>query len=177
MDEPDVRQRIEAELKKRDKSIRNKNAIEKFLGLFPGANALYGVLVGSQDAIELERQRLTLNQLLDLVTAIDDKLRGKNIDYLEAGLQVLIKNVTADGDIAGIEGDTSHAAMKEIFEKPVSVQITDSVAKSDITGIKLNVDKELPIKNQVQVNMDFGQVQLNPQLGEITLGKGITNKD
>ena len=47
MNKDDVKNQIEVELKKREKSIRNKNAIEKFLGLFPTLDALWGVLVGS----------------------------------------------------------------------------------------------------------------------------------
>ena len=59
MTKDDVKNKIEVELKKREKSVRNKNAIDKFLGLFPTLDALWGVLVGSRDALELEKQKLT----------------------------------------------------------------------------------------------------------------------
>ncbi len=177
MDKSIVEKKIEAELKKREKSVRNKNAIEKLLGLFPALDALYGVLVGSQDAIELERQRLTLEQLLNLVIAIDDKLSGKDTDSLEPGLRVLIEGVVAAGDITGIEGDTSNEAVRQIFEKPMSVTIKNAAAKGSITGVKLEVSKELPIKKAVQIDTDFGQIIFNPKAGEITLGKGITKNE
>ena len=73
MTKDEVKNKIEVELQKRQKSIRNKNAIEKFLGLFSPLDALWGVLVGSKDALELEKQKLTLEKVLDLVVGIDDK--------------------------------------------------------------------------------------------------------
>jgi len=178
MTKDDIEKQIETELKKREKSIRNKNAIEKFLGLFPNLNALYGVLTGSADAIEIERQKLTLDKVLDLVVAVDDKLSGKDISNIDAGLRILIDNVEAEGNITGLEGDTSNNDVQEIFKKPIDISIKNSRAGGNITGIKLNVDKEMPVEKRVNVETDLGTVEFNPQPGaDITFGEGFDSRN
>ncbi|MEK7564349.1 MAG: hypothetical protein AAB510_02160 [Patescibacteria group bacterium] len=173
MNKEDVKSQIEDELEKREKSIRNKNAIEKFLGLFPNLDALYGVLTGSADAIEVERQKLTLDKVLDLVIAIDDKLSGKDISNIESGLKILIDNVVAGGNITGLEGDTSNETIQKIFEKPVDISIKNSQAGGNITGIKLNVDKEMSVGGKTKIETDLGTVEFNPEFGDITFGQDL----
>ena len=171
MTKDEVKNKIEVELKKREKSVRNKNAIEKFLGLFPTLDALYGVLNGSQDALELEKQKLTLKTVLDLVVDIDDKLSGKDISNVDAGLKILIENAVSGGDITGLEGNTSNENMKKIFEKPLDVEIKNVSAKGNITGVKLNVDGEMPVKGFTRIKNDFTTIAMNPEVAEITIGK------
>lgn len=173
MTKDDVKKQIEAELKNREKSIRNKNAIDKFLGLFLTLDALWGVLVGSKDALELEKQKLTLDKVLDLVIGIDDKLSGEDISSVDVGLKILIENAVSEGNITGLEGNTSDENMKKIFEKPLDVEIKNVTAKGNITGVKLNVDGEMPVKGQAKVKTDFGTIEMNPQFGEITFGKDL----
>ncbi|OGI73003.1 hypothetical protein A3D42_03015 [Candidatus Nomurabacteria bacterium RIFCSPHIGHO2_02_FULL_41_18] len=173
----DIEKQIEIELKKREKSIRNKNAIEKLLGLAPGLDALYGVLVGSKEAIEIERQKLSLEKVLELVIAIDNKLNGEDISNVEPGLKILISNVVAEGDITGLDGRTSDDSVQKIFEKPVDIAIKDSRSGGSITGLKLNVDKEMEIKDKTKVETDLGTVSFNPALGKITLGEGLDGKE
>jgi len=177
MTKDEVKNKIEAELKKREKSIRNKNAIDKFLGLFSPLDALWGVLVGSKDALELEKQKLTLEKVLDLVVGIDDKLSGKDISSVDSGLKILIENAISGGDITGLEGNTSDENMKKIFEKPLDVEIKNVKALGNITGVKLNVDGEMPVQGQTKIKTDFGTVEINPQFGEITFGKGLPKKE
>ena len=173
MTKEEIKNQIEIELKKREKTIRNKNAIDKFLGLLPPMDALWGVLIGVQDAIELERQKLTLDRILDLIVAIDDKLSGKDVSGLDAGLKILIENAVAKGNIIGLEGKTSDENLKRIFEKPVDIQIKNSQAQGDITGVKLSVDKEMPVKGHARITTDMGTIEINPDMGEITFGKDI----
>ena len=177
MTKDEVKNKIEAELKKREKSIRNKNAIDKFLGLFSPLDALWGVLVGSKDALELEKKKLTLEKVLDLVVGIDDKLSGKDISSVDSGLKILIENAISGGDITGLEGNTSDENMKKIFEKPLDVEIKNVKALGNITGVKLNVDGEMPVQGQTKIKTDFGTVEINPQFGEITFGKGLPKKE
>jgi hypothetical protein len=85
-----VKELIEKELKLRNKSIRNQNAIDSFLKVFaPGAGILKDILTGSKKAVEHERQILTIDIILDLVIKIDDKLsqptEGKRIGILNTG--------------------------------------------------------------------------------------------
>jgi len=171
MTKDEVKNQIEVELKKRGKSVRNKNAIAKFLGLFPILDALYGVLVGSKDAVELEKQKLTLDKVLDLVIGIDDKLSGEDVNNMDAGLKILIENAVSEGNITGLEGYTSDENMKKVFEKPLDVEIKDVNAKGNITGVKLNVNGEMPVKEKAKIKTDLGTVEMNPEFGEITFGK------
>ena len=173
MTKDDVKNKIEIELKRREKSVRNKNAIDKFLGLFPAIDALWGVLVGSKDALELEKQKLTLETVLDLIVAIDDKLSGKDVSNMDTGLKILIENAISGGDITGLEGNTSDENMKKIFENPLDVEIKDVNAKGNITGVKLNINGEMPVRGQTKIKTDFGTIEMNPQFGEITFGKDL----
>lgn len=177
MTKDEVKNKIEVELKKREKSIRNKNAVEKFLGLFSPLDALWGVLNGSKDVLELEKQKLTLEKVLDLLIGIDDKLNGKDINSVDSGLKILIENAVSGEDITGLEGNTSDENLKKIFEKPLDVKIKNVKAKGNIIGVKLNVDAEMPVKGQTKIENDFGTVEINPQFGEVTFGKCLPKKE
>lgn len=184
MTNEDIKKQIEIELAKRQKSIHNKNAIDKFLGLLSrvdptgisaALNALWGVLTGSRQEIELEKQKLTLEKILDLIVAIDDKLIGKDSSNTDIGLKILIENAISGGNITGLEGNTSDENIRKIFDKPLDIQIKNATANGNITGVKLNVDGEMQAKQQIRVETDFGIVETNPQLGEITFGEGFSN--
>ena len=177
MTRDEVKSKIEDRLKEREKSVRNKNAIEKFLGLFPTLNALWGVLIGSKDALELEKQKLTLETVLDLIVAIDDKLSGKDISNIGATLRILVEDAISVGDIIGLEGNTSDENMKKIFENPLSVEIKNVSAKGNIVGVKLNIDAEMPVRGQTKIKTDIGTVEINPQFGEVVFGKGLLNNE
>lgn len=166
----EITQLIERELQSREKSIRNRNAIEVLLRLFPEIHALKEVLTGSKEALDLERQKLTIEKILDLVVGIDEKLSGKDVSKLDEGLKILIERVVAEGDITGLEGKTSDEAVRKVFEKPVDVKIKDVSAKGSVTGVKLSVDEEMEIKKHVEIETDAGKVEINPELGNVTLG-------
>ena len=169
-----VKQLINIELKKRNKKIRNGNAIDALLrSLSPRLYELKEVLTGSKKALEIEKQKLTLEKILDLIIAIDDKLSGKDISNIDKGLKILIRNVVSGRDITGFQGKTSNQAVRKIFEKPVDVTIKDAHAQRDITAVKLDVDEEMPIKGPLKSETDLGKVETNPQLGKITLCKNF----
>jgi hypothetical protein len=173
MEKKIIVEKIELELKKRERRIRDKNAIEMLLTLFPGLGALHGVFIGASDAIEIERQRLTIDQIMDLLLAIDDKLNGEQSDESDPGMRVLINKVFAEGDITGIDGNTSDEEVRKIFERPLTVEIKDSYAKGNVTGVKLSVDREMPVKGIKTIKTDFGMIEIDPSLGSVTLGKGM----
>lgn len=167
----EIEELISNQLKKREKSIRNRNAIGVFLRLFPILNALKEVLTGAKKELEIERQKLTLEKIIDLIIAIDDKLSGKSIEKVDEGLKILIKNVVSDGNIVGLKGKTSNRNLRKVFEKPLSVTIDNARAKRNVTGVDLGVDEEMPIKEKVKIKTNNGMVEINPKLGEVTLGK------
>ena len=172
MNKEEIKEKIEIELKKHEKLVRNKNAIRAFLGLLPPLDALEKVLVGVQDTIEVKRQTLTLNMILDLIMGIDEKLSGKE-PSVDLGLKILIENAMSAGSITGLEGNTSDENMKKIFEKPLDIEIKNAQAQGDITGVKLNVDGEMPVRGKTKIKTDVGTIEINPQFGEITFGKDI----
>ena len=77
------------------------------------------------------------------------------------------------GSITGLEGNTSDENMKKIFEKPLDIEIKNAQAQGDITGVKLNVDGEMPVRGKTKIKTDVGTIEINPQFGEITFGKDI----
>ena len=169
----EITQLIERELQSRGKSIRNRNAIDVLLRLFPALHALKEVLTGSKEALDLEREKLTTEKILDLLVGIDEKLSGQDISGVEEGLKILIERVVAEGDITGLEGKTSNETVRKVFEKPVDIKIKDASAKGDITGVKLSVDEEMEVKEHVKIETDAGKVEINPKIGKITFGKGF----
>jgi len=52
----EITQLIDRELKSREKSIRNRNAIDVLLRIFPSLHALKEVLTGSKEALNLENK-------------------------------------------------------------------------------------------------------------------------
>lgn len=85
----EIKQSIEIELHRRNRSIRNHNAIDKFLEVFiPPIYLLKDILTGSKKAIEYEKQLLTINKILNLVILIDQKLtqpQAKRVGILNTG--------------------------------------------------------------------------------------------
>ena len=171
----DVKQQIEVELEKRGVEIRNANAIDCLFTLFPKLDALRDIFAGSKKAIEIEKQKLTQESILDLLVGIDKKISGDDVSGFDSGLKILIENVVSMGDITGLAGNTSGHSTREVFKNPIAVIIKDAKAKGNITGIKLDVDQEMKVEKQVNINTNGGSVQLNPQFGEITFGKGLTD--
>lgn len=75
----DIRKEIEAELGKRHKTIVNKNAIDAFLSyIAPPIQALRQVFFGRKDAMDAERQKITIEMLLQLVIETDDAISDNN---------------------------------------------------------------------------------------------------
>jgi len=150
---------IQQKLKAEEKTIRNTNAIKQFLKLFPRFDALYGVFNGSKEALELEKYKLTLDQLLDLIVAIDRKLEGLEFSNVDQTIRVILDNIDVDEEVIGIHAATSNESTRELFERPVYVNIRDVKAKR-VTGIKLDVDREMKIEkdlgNGIKSSITFG---------------------
>ena len=72
MIEGDIQRVIESELSKRNKRVVNRNAIDALFLVFPGPiQALKKVLFGRGEAIEKERQKITIETILQLLLQID----------------------------------------------------------------------------------------------------------
>ena len=75
----DIRKEIESELSRRNKKVVNKNAIDAFLScLAPPISALRKVFFGREDAIDQERQKITIEKLLQLVIETDSAISDNN---------------------------------------------------------------------------------------------------
>lgn len=79
MNEDDIRREIESELSKQNKRVVNKNAIDALFSAFPGPiQALGKVLFGRGEAIEKEKQRITIETILQLLLKIDRVISDNN---------------------------------------------------------------------------------------------------
>ncbi len=79
MNKDDIRREIESELSKQNKRVVNKNAIDALFSAFPGPiQALGKVLFGHGEAIEKEKQRITIETILQLLLKIDRVISDNN---------------------------------------------------------------------------------------------------
>lgn len=171
---------IENELGKREIPIRNKNAIDALLKALNPLNALSSlkqVLTGAEECLGLERQKLTLEKILELIIGIDAKLNGDSATKIDPSLKILVENIVASGDVVGLEGKTSNDAVKKIFEHSLDVTVKNVRSQGNVTGVKLDVDQEMEVKQQVNIDTDIAHVALNPSLGKIILGKRSNNSN
>ena len=113
MNEDEIRGKIESELKKREKHIVNSNAIDALCSLFAPFKALRQLFYGRGDAIDENRNRITLDKILQLLIKIDDAIsinsgKTEGIDWDKVGH--VLHNVTCEnckshfGMIVGIGG-------------------------------------------------------------------------
>ncbi|MFH1375120.1 MAG: hypothetical protein ABIH35_00415 [Patescibacteria group bacterium] len=167
MDATKIKQKIEELLSKKEKSIRNKNALTSFLKLIPPVDALWQVLVGSKEVIDVQRQKLTIEEILGFVIAIDQKLEGEKVASSNPKISILLENIKADENVVGLKGNTSSPEMKKMFENPVDIELKNIQAKN-VVGAKFNVDAEMPIKRGLSVRSPFARVGLGPK---VVLGK------
>lgn len=79
MKEEDTRREIEIELTKQNKRVVNKNAIDALFLVFPGPiQALGKIFLGHGEAIEKEKQRITIETILQLLLKIDAAISENN---------------------------------------------------------------------------------------------------
>ena len=79
MNEEDIQKKIEYELSKRAKQIINKNAIDALFSNFPAPiKALRKVLSGRKEALEGEKQKITIETILRLLTKIDNAISNND---------------------------------------------------------------------------------------------------
>lgn len=113
----DIRVSIKNELEKRNKSIRNHNAIDRFLEAFvPGVSVLKDILTGSKKAIEYEKQSLTIDSILDLVILIDRKIsqpKGKRVGVLNSGRNNSFINCSFRGLDIGIQDEGFNTLIRD----------------------------------------------------------------
>ena len=176
MDQAECQRLIEQKLAEKSIKIRNRNAIEAFLKLFPPLSSLWQVLIGSKQALETERGEITQELILDMVVAMDKKL--SQLEYSakdQKGLEVLIEGVQAYGDVTGIDANTSNPILREIFSSMnTRVAIKNVQSGGNVTALKLNVDAALPLKKKLEVSGDSCSVKFTPTRGgEIIFGKGL----
>jgi hypothetical protein len=78
MNEENILKKIEAELSKREKQVINKNAIDALCSCFGPVKTLRKVFSGRGDAIDRERQKITIETILELLIKIDNAISANN---------------------------------------------------------------------------------------------------
>jgi len=177
MQKKQVYELIEAKLEQSNKKVRNQNAIKALCKLFPPTSALWQVLAGSKDALDLEKSRITQDTILDLLLAIDQKLETGRTE--KNTFSVLLDGVVAYGDISGLNASTSNPAVTQLFsEKEINVVLRNVQAQGNITGVDLQVDQELELKKPIHIETPSARVDCNagPNF-TIVFGKGSKPKD
>ena len=168
---------IEAKLNESGKRVRNRNAIEALFSLFPPFSALWKVLAGSQDALILEKSRITQDTILDILVALDNKLETGQTDA--SVFDVLLDGVVTYGDVSGLKALTSNPVVAKLFsEKDINVVLKNVYTRGNVTGVDLQVDQELELKKHLHIEIPFARVDFNAGPNcKITFGKGMKRKD
>ncbi len=168
MSEDDIRKKIELELKKREKHVVNRNAIDALCSCFPPIKALREVFSGRGDAIDEERQRITLDAILQLLIKVDDAISGNSgrtegINWDDVGHA--LTNVTCEkckshfGMIVGV-GGTEQCPHCAVPWKIVSGRIEAYGENTkEVTGM--------------DVSSDAGPVELKPGTHIKASGKNV----
>ncbi|GAH80314.1 unnamed protein product [marine sediment metagenome] len=175
MNESEIHKIIENELKKRKGKIIAKNTINSILKIFPSAPAIWQLLTGSTDKLEIERHIITQEVLLDWVLAIDKKLNEITLDVKEQNaFEIMLDGIRAMGDVTGLRARTSDINLRKLFsEKDIRIIMRDIDAGGNVTGANLLIDCELELKKKLEIETDFCSVKFNPDVGNITFGKGL----
>jgi hypothetical protein len=168
MSENDIREEIESELKKREKHVVNRNAIDALGSCFAPIKALRQVFCGRGDAIDEERQRITIEAILQLLIKIDDAIsdnsgRTEGIDWDNVGH--VLNNVTCKkcksyfGMIVGVGG----------IEKCPNCAVTWKIVRGEIEAYGENT-KEV---TGTDISSDAGPVELKPGTHIKASGKNV----
>ena len=175
MGHSEVQSFIEGKLREHKQRIVTENTVAAFCKLFPPASTIWQIVFGSKERIDTARGAITLDIILDMLLAIDKRLSNIDLDTTEQGtFNIMLRTVQAMGNVTGLRARTSDSALRQIFtEREVSIMLEDIIAEGDITGLDLTVDTELELKKKLQVKTDFATVRFNPEVGEITFGKGL----
>lgn len=176
MDKKEIIKIIEEKLKKRNKFIRNKNAFEALCSLFPPTSAIWKVFFGSEKSIKTEKNIITLETILDILVAMDNKFENGLKDSQK--FKILLDGVESFGDVSGLKARTSNPILFQLFsEKEIEVTLKNIQAKGNITGVDLTVDKELELKQKMEINTPHSSVSFNagPNI-KIVFGKGMKPK-
>ncbi len=179
MNQAEARKLIEEKLHERKSKIVARNTIDAFCKLFPLASVIWQVLAGSKEKLDTERGAITQEVLLDMVLAIDKKLSSRVLDTRGQEIfEIMLEGIRAMHNVTGLRAITSDPNLRKIFdEKEVRIILKDITARGNVIGVDLTVDRELRLEKKLEVETDFGSVKFNPEVGEITFGKGLKSKD
>jgi hypothetical protein len=83
----DIHKRLEEELKKKEKQIVNKNAVEALLSISSVTKALSEIFYGREKTLDNERNKLMLEGILSKLIEIDNKIsdNGGEIEGINWG--------------------------------------------------------------------------------------------
>ena len=179
MNESEIHKLIDKKFRERKIPTVARNTIGALCQLFPPASVIWQILAGSKEKLDTEKGAITLEVLLDIVLAIDKKLNDSILGTREQeAFEIMLEGIRAIGDVTGMRARTSDSNLRKIFtEKEVKVILKDITSRGKVTGVDLTVDRELELKKRLEVETDFGSVKLNPDVGEITFGKGLKSSD
>lgn len=177
MDKSEIQKLIDEKLKKKNIKIRNKNAVEALFALFGPASALWKILSGSQDALDLEKNKITQETILEILLAIDEKLETGKTN--QDSFDILLEGIIAYGDVTGLKATTSNPLLAKLFsKKDINVKLKNICTSGNVVGVDLSVDKELELKKKLHIESGTGSVKFDPSPGRrIIFGKKPEEKN
>ena len=179
MNQAEAHKLVEDKLRERKVNIVAKNTVDAFCKLFPAASVIWQILSGTKEKLDTERGAITLEVLLDMVIAIDKKLsKGVLNPGEQKAFEIMLEGIRTQGNVTGLRARTSDPNLRDLFtERDVKVILQDISAEGNVTGVDLTVDRELELKKKLEIETDFASVKFNPDVGEITFGKGFKSSD
>lgn len=138
MKQEEIVQRIESELRNREKTIVNRNAFAALFGAISDPlGALGKIFLGRQDALDAEKQRLAQDAMLELLCRIDEAITAADVKARSAG-------VTISGLIETTATNSEHVVGARIGPKSGSVEFkpgtqikTTAYGAKTVTGLEI----------------------------------------
>lgn len=138
MNHADLQRAIDEELSSRRRRVLNKNAISALFGVFTDPLASLGkIFLGRADAVDLERQRIAQDAVLELLCKIDEAISSVADQTQQQGITIggLIETSAVGAEtVVGVE--ISPDAGPVTLQPGAHIR-TNAVAASSVTGLRI----------------------------------------
>ena len=138
MNHTDLQRAIEEQLASRQRRVLNRNAFSALFGAFSDPlGALGKIFFGRNDALELERQRIAQDAILELVCRIDDAITSVAAAARDKGITIggLIETTTS-GAARVVGVDISSDAGSVTLQPGTHIR-TIATGSESVTGLKI----------------------------------------
>lgn len=138
MNKEDVEAAIAARLQERKKAVLNRNAVSALFGAFSDPIAALGqVFMGRGDALDLEKQRIAQDVILDLLCKIDHAISQAGVESNRKGVTLagLIETVAHGGE--SVVGLSIASDSGPVTLQPGTHVRTSATGVRSVTGVQI----------------------------------------